>query len=67
MKKCKYCGRYFKEGKSCPACNSIEFEEIRNPGSIRIDIPPKDKKRNNNWEDIKIYRIIFNNDVRIYL
>ncbi|MBR2828176.1 MAG: hypothetical protein IKE70_02980 [Bacilli bacterium] len=42
MKKCNYCGRYYKQGNTCPACNSIDFEEIRNPGSIRIDKPPKD-------------------------
>ena len=42
MKKCKYCGRYYKNYQDCPGCGSPNYEEVRNEGCIRIDKVPED-------------------------
>ena len=41
MRKCKYCGRYYKNYETCPGCGSVQFEEIQNPGAIFINEIPE--------------------------
>lgn len=63
MKKCDYCGRYFKEiHETCPGCGSTSFQNISNFGTIKItDVPQGGYKldTDNFKSDKKLFSIFY--------